>query len=223
MTQTPDATSTANPAATPRRGTLIILSAPSGTGKTSLVRALLERLDDIRVSVSHTTRAKRPAETEGLHYHYVDRTDFEARIAAGEFLEHAEVFGNLYGTSGAWVDRQLAAGTDVILEIDYQGAAQVRSRLRESRSVFILPPSRAALEARLRARAQDDETVIERRLAAARNEVSHCGEYDFLVINDEFELACEELMCIVKALRLQRDAQFARHADLIRSLSSNGC
>lgn len=207
----------------PSRGTLIILSAPSGTGKTSLVRALLARLSNLRVSVSHTTRARRASEQEGIHYHFVERAAFERRIAADEFLEHAEVFGNLYGTSGAWVGEQLDGGTDVILEIDYQGAAQVRARMPASRSIFILPPSPATLEQRLRARGQDDDAVIERRLAAARNEVDHCGEYDFLVINDDFEVACDELVSIVRALRLGRDAQFARHGELIRMLSSSHC
>jgi guanylate kinase len=196
-------------------GSLIILSAPSGAGKTSLVKALLERTDNLRVSVSHTTRPRRPTERDGIDYHFVDRASFEARIAAGEFLEHADVFGHLYGTSGAWVADQLAGGTDVLLEIDYQGAAQVRGRLPDARSVFILPPSPEALEARLVARGQDDPDVIRRRLATARAEVAHCGAYDYLVINDDFGTACADLEAIVRALRLSRAAQTARHGDLI--------
>ncbi|HHQ41865.1 MAG TPA: guanylate kinase [Chromatiales bacterium] len=199
-------------------GTLFIVSAPSGAGKTSLVKALVERDPRVVLSVSHTTRPPRPGERDGVDYHFVDGATFERMAAEGAFLEHAEVFGNRYGTARATVERELAADRDVILEIDWQGARQVRAAMPEAVSVFILPPSREALEERLRGRGQDDETVIARRMARAVDEMSHYDEYDYLVVNDVFETALEDLLAIVRATRLRRPAQAVRHAELLRRL-----
>lgn len=200
------------------QGTLFIVSAPSGAGKTSLVRAMMERLGDIAFSVSHTTRALRPGEQDGRDYHFVDIPTFEAMIAAGEFLEHARVFDNYYGTARASVEAQLAAGQDVFLDIDWQGARQVRRAWPEATSIFILPPSRAALEARLRGRGQDSDEVIARRMAGAVSESGHYGEYDFLIINDAFPAALEELVAIVRAQRLRTPRQAGGHAGLLAAL-----
>jgi guanylate kinase len=207
--------------ALPGRGTLFVVSAPSGAGKTSLVRAMLERDPVLSVSISHTTRAMRPGETDGLNYHFVDRTRFQAMLATGSFLEHAEVFGQLYGTSATWVESQLDAGRDVILEIDWQGAAQIRARLPETRSVFILPPSMTVLEARLRGRAQDDDAAIRRRLAEARAEMSHHLEYDYLVVNDDFEVALADLLAIARAERLRCTRQRRDQETIIADLCEN--
>jgi guanylate kinase len=201
-------------------GLLFTVSAPSGAGKTSLVKALVQRNPSIRISVSHTTRAKRPGEVDGQDYHFVSKDEFMKRVSAGGFLEHAEVFGNYYGTSQQAVDKLLQQGHDVILEIDWQGAAQVR-RLRPGVvSVFILPPSREVLEQRLRARGQDSEDVIARRLAAAREEISHYGESDYLIINEDFERALQELETMIRGQHLRREYQQARFVDLIRQLLS---
>ena len=167
------------------KGTLFTISAPSGAGKTSLVSALLDCCDDIRVSVSHTTRPIRPGETDGVNYHFVNEGHFLGMLERTEFLEHARVFGNLYGTSQVWVEQQLAEGIDVILEIDWQGAEQIKRQMPDSQSIFILPPSRAALEQRLTSRGQDDSEVIARRMSEAVEEMSHYVESDFLVINSE--------------------------------------
>ena len=199
-------------------GTLLIVSAPSGAGKTSLVKALVERDPRVVLSVSHTTRPPRPGERDGVDYHFVDGATFERMAAEGAFLEHAEVFGNRYGTARATVERELAADRDVILEIDWQGAHLARAAMPEAVSVFILPPSREALEERLRGRGQDDETVIARRMARAVDEMSHYDEYDYLVVNDVFETALEDLLAIVRATRLRRPAQAVRHAELLRRL-----
>ena len=182
---------------------LLIVSAPSGAGKTSLVAALLAQDPRLVVSVSHTTRARRPREQDGVNYHFVDSDRFLAMAMAGEFLEHAEVFGNHYGTSAAAVDAERRLGRDVILEIDFQGAAQVRERYPEAVSVFILPPSAEALQSRLKARGEDDDTVIRQRLAKARWEMSHYDDYDYLVVNDTFEVAVADLAGIVRAERLR--------------------
>ncbi|MBI2382225.1 MAG: guanylate kinase [Gammaproteobacteria bacterium] len=200
------------------KGTLYIVSAPSGAGKTSLLKALVEQMQDVMVSVSHTTRAMRPGEQEGVHYHFTRREDFERMAAEGAFLEHAEVFGNHYGTSRHWVEQTLEAGTDVILEIDWQGARQMRQLLPEAVSVFILPPSRAALEQRLTGRGQDAPEVIASRMAAAREEMAHYGEYDYLVINDVFKLALEDLKAIFLVRRLRMEAQAQRHRAMIAEL-----
>ncbi|HIA08983.1 MAG TPA: guanylate kinase [Chromatiaceae bacterium] len=199
-------------------GTLYVVSAPSGAGKTSLVAALVESDANIEVSVSHTTRIAREGEVDGEHYHFVDKAAFESMREAGSFLEHAQVFDNFYGTSKIAVERRLAAGKDVILEIDWQGAAQVRAMMRGVVTVFVLPPSRQALEQRLRGRGQDDETVIARRMYDAEAEMSHYAEFDFLVINDVFEDALVDLRALVQAHRLQLAAQQARLAGTIEEL-----
>src|SRR5579884_3074698 len=165
-------------------GTLYIISAPSGGGKTSLVKALTASMPNIIVSVSHTTRPKRPGEEDGVNYHFVDQAQFKKLLAEDLFLEHATVFGNYYGTSRRWVEEKLQAGIDVVLEIDWQGAQQVRKLMPKTVSIFILPPSREVLLERLQARDQDNKAVIAKRMAAASNEISHYHEYDYLVIND---------------------------------------
>ncbi|MEZ5542271.1 MAG: guanylate kinase [Pseudomonadota bacterium] len=200
-------------------GTLYIISAPSGAGKSSLVKALLETSGaGLALSVSHTTRAPRPGEVDGREYHFTDVARFQAQIAAGDFLEHAQVFDNFYGTSRSAVESQLAAGLDVILEIDWQGARAVRSQVPGTVSIFILPPSRAALASRLAARGQDDDAVIARRMRDAVSEMSHYAEYDYLIINDVFAQARDELAAIVRARRLQLSPQARRHAGLLASL-----
>ena len=199
-------------------GTLYIVSAPSGAGKTSLVKALIELTPNLQVSVSHTTRAMRPGEVDGVNYHFTDRDSFLRQVEAGDFLEHAEVFGNLYGTSQSAVEQALAEGRDLILEIDWQGAEQVRRLMPDTVSVFIAPPSIAALRERLQKRGQDDEQTIERRMRDARNEMSHYGEYDYLIINDNFENTVEELRAIVIARRHRLEAQQERHKATLQDL-----
>lgn len=199
-------------------GTLYTVSAPSGAGKTSLVNALLERCPGLRVSVSHTTRPMRPGEVNGINYHFVDEAVFAAMLERNEFLEHARVFGNLYGTSRLWVEEQLAAGIDVILEIDWQGARQIKHLMPATRAVFILPPSRRTLRQRLTSRGQDDDAVIEARMAEAVEEMSHYVEGDFLVINEEFDRALEELQAIVTCHRLVVERQCQALGDLLREL-----
>lgn len=191
-----------------REGILFVISAPSGAGKTSLVKALLEREPGLSLSVSCTTRTPRAGEVDGVHYHFLDRDAFEAAIAAGAFLEHAEVFGNHYGTRAGDVHDALAAGRDLILEIDWQGARQVRARFPESASIFVLPPSLAELERRLRGRGTDAPEIIARRLAQAREDIEHGGEYDYLVVNGDFERALVDLQAIARAetLRTRRAA-----------------
>lgn len=199
-------------------GTLFIFSAPSGAGKTSLVNALLNTTSHIGVSVSHTTRAPRPGEENGTAYHFVSHAEFQQMVDAGAFLEHAQVFDNYYGTSQRWVESELAAGRDVILEIDWQGAQQVRHLMPDAVSVFIAPPSIAALRERLQGRGQDNEATINRRMQDARSEMSHYGEYDYLIINDEFDNTLAELRAIIIARRHRIEAQQARHADTLTSL-----
>ena len=193
---------------TARRGRLYVIAAPSGAGKTSLVRALLERHPELKFSISCTTRPQRPTEQEGRDYFFVTRDEFQRRIAAGEFLEYARVFDNYYGTLRGQVEALLAAGKDVILEIDWQGARQVRSALPECRSIFILPPSTAELERRLRGRATDSDAVIERRLQDARTDMSHWPEFDYVVVNDSFGRALDDLEAVIanqgEALRATR-------------------
>jgi len=181
----------------PGRGSLFIVSAPSGAGKTTLVNALVERLPRISLSVSHTTRPIRPGETDGVHYHFVDDEIFDSMVSRDAFLEHANVFGHRYGTALAPVEERLAAGEDVILEIDWQGARQARAAIPEAVRVFILPPSRETLLERLRARGKDSDEVIEGRMAAADEEMSHRDEFDHRVVNDDFEIALQELESIV--------------------------
>ncbi len=200
------------------QGTLIVVSAPSGAGKTSLVKALLASETGVVLSVSHTTRAPRASENEGVDYHFVDREQFAAMCSASQFLEHAEVFGNRYGTSRQQVDMHLERGTDVILDVDWQGARQIRQHMPGSVSVFILPPSWAVLEQRLRDRRTDSSGVIEKRMRAAQGEVSHFSEFDFLLVNEDFQRAVEALGLIVRASRLRVAPQRARHEGLIREL-----
>ena len=204
----------------PMRGTLFIVAAPSGAGKSSLVNAVLARMSDIALSISYTSRAPRPGERHAQHYHFISTEEFQRMIAAGDFFEHALVHGDYKGTARQSVEPQLAAGHDVLLEIDWQGAHQVRASLPEALSVFILPPSREALQARMRARGQDSEEVIVRRLAAAREEMSHYAEFDYVIVNDDFETAVAELQAIFLASRLRQAAQGERHAGLIAALLS---
>ena len=199
-------------------GTLFIISAPSGAGKTSLVTKLLGEMDNIQVSVSHTTRASRPGEQDAVNYHFISETEFESMVAGEQFLEHAEVFGNYYGTSREWVQGTLDQGTDVILEIDWQGAQQVREKFARNVSIFILPPSKQALIERLQGRGQDDAAVIEKRIAAATEEMSHYAEADYLVINDDFETALQQLKSIISAKRCQIPVQ--GHKKLLSDLLS---
>lgn len=201
-------------------GTIFIVVAPSGAGKTTLVRALLESEPDVALSVSYTTRQPREGEINGKHYHFVDRATFEGMIAAGDFLEHAEVFGNYYGTSSRWIREQIAVGRDILLEIDCQGARQVREILPEAVAIFILPPSMTVLESRLRGRATDSEEVILRRLSEARKEIDQSPEYDYLIVNDEFETARLDLISVVRSQRLQRDKQLLRHGTAIAGMQS---
>ncbi|MGV6858164.1 MAG: guanylate kinase [bacterium] len=199
-------------------GTLFVVSAPSGAGKTSLVTALKDTLDSVEVSVSHTTRKRRKGEVNGVDYFFVDKSDFEEKISSGDFLEYAQVFDNYYGTSRMAVEARLAEGVDVILEIDWQGARQTRVKMPECQSIFILPPSQEALHQRLQGRGQDSEAVIERRMRDARQEMSHYGEYDFLVVNDEFEVALGQLADIFSANRLRTALQQERYRPMIREL-----
>lgn len=202
-------------------GTAFIVSAPSGAGKTSLVRALLDAVPELELSTSHTTRAPRPREVDGVHYHFVQRDAFETMIEADDMLEHANVFGNLYGTSRAFVNERLQAGADVILEIDWQGARIARTRLPGSVSIMIAPPSLDALRARLIARGQDSEAVVATRLAAASEELRHFAEFDYLIVNDQFDVALGELRTIVAAQRLRVSRQRQRHAALLASLTGD--
>jgi guanylate kinase len=201
------------------QGTLFTISAPSGAGKTSLVNALLADNDPRTcVSVSHTTRAMRPGEQHGVNYHFVDRAAFVSMRDNGVFLESAEVFGNLYGTSGDWVQQQLDVGKDVILEIDWQGAAQVRQKLSPVKSIFILPPSLETLQQRLTGRGQDDAEVIARRMQQARDEISHYHEADYLIINDQFDQALDDLRAIFRSVRLLQEQQQQNNSALLHSL-----
>ena len=200
------------------QGILFILSAPSGAGKTSLLKALLPLEADLVMSVSHTTRTPRPGETDGVDYHFVSENEFMELTGQGAFLEQAEVFGNRYGTSESAVRAQLQAGLDVVLEIDWQGARQVRKVFPEAVSVFIIPPSVDALRERLSHRGQDDEGVIRQRMQAAQNELSHYAEYDYLVVNDEFDAALHDLRCIIKAERLRLTRSAELHQEALRKM-----
>jgi guanylate kinase len=202
------------------KGLLFIVSAPSGAGKTSLVKALVAHDPRLSLSVSCTTREAREGERDGVHYHFLSQERFRQEIAEGAFLEHAEVFGNLYGTRAADVRRHLDSGRDLILEIDWQGARQVRERFPGAVSIFVLPPSIAELEKRLRGRGTDSETVIARRMTQARDEMAHFAEYDYLVVNDRFETALETLSAITRAERQRLAHQRARLANLLGQLHS---
>ena len=200
------------------KGNVFVICAPSGAGKTSLVRALLERDPRVHLSVSYTTRPARPGEIDGKDYHFVPRPRFEQMLRAGQFLESAQVHGNLYGTSQEWIERERRAGHDLLLEIDWQGAQQVRRLIAEVIGIFVLPPSPEALRQRLLNRKQDSPQVIERRLAAAREEISHAGEFDYVIINNDFDEAVGDLVSIVRAARLRSTPQLSRHAALVNSL-----
>ncbi|APZ05062.1 guanylate kinase [Kosakonia cowanii] len=202
------------------QGTLYIVSAPSGAGKSSLIQALLKTqpLYDTQVSVSHTTRAPRPGEVHGEHYFFVNHDEFKAMISEDAFLEHAEVFGNYYGTSRATIEQVLSTGVDVFLDIDWQGAQQIRTRMPQARSIFVLPPSKLELDRRLRGRGQDSEEVIAKRMAQAVAEMSHYAEYDYLIVNDDFDTALGDLKTIIRAERLRMSRQKQRHDALISKL-----
>lgn len=202
------------------RGNLFTVSAPSGAGKTSLVSALVQSMTDVQVSISHTTRPMRPGEVDGVNYHFVSHDQFNQKLGNGDFLEYAEVFGNKYGTCQDFVEQTLAAGRDVILEIDWQGARQVRRLMPETTAIFIMPPSRQTLQDRLSNRAQDPEEVIAARMKAAISEMSHYVEADYLVVNDVFDQALQEIRSIVTAARLRLDRQRIRHGHLLTELLS---
>ena len=196
------------------QGNLLIVAAPSGAGKSTLVNALLASDSSIKLSISYTTRAPRPGEADGREYRFVDAAEFERLRVAGEFIESAEVHGNWYGTSGRWIDARLTTGEDVLLEIDWQGAQQIKRRFPSAIGIFVLPPSIDALEARLRHRGQDEPAVITRRLLAAGGEIAHAGEFDYVIINQDFAEASEQLKSIVQAARLRFALQARRHAEL---------
>ncbi|MBL6745538.1 MAG: guanylate kinase [Pseudomonadales bacterium] len=201
------------------KGKLIIVSAPSGAGKTSLVAALVTDDDSLCVSVSHTTRPKRPKEEDGVNYHFTDEQTFLNMLQDGDFLESAEVYGHRYGTSQKWVNEQLEKGQDVVLEIDWQGAAQVRNLYPESCYIFILPPSLETLTERLRHRAQDDEAIIAKRMEEARTVLQHVCEADYMVVNDEFDTALADIRAILRAQGLTVTAQRFNLAELLTSLT----
>ena len=202
----------------PAPGNLFVIAAPSGAGKTSLTRALLERDPSILLSVSYTTRPPRSGELDGLAYHFVTPERFRELKDSGEFLEHAQVHGNWYATSATWLQAQISAGRDVLLEIDWQGAAQVRRIITGSVHVFILPPSLASLEERLVRRGQDDQLTIARRLMTAREEMRHCGDFDYVIINQDFASAVDDLSAIVRASRLRSAVQAVRYRTLLAQL-----
>jgi len=204
--------------APPASGCLFVLAAPSGAGKTSIVRALLEREPGMRLSISYTTRPPRPGETDGADYHFVDEARFMALKEAGEFLEHAFVHGNWYATSATWLSGEVQAGHDMLLEIDWQGARQVRTLIPDAVLVFILPPSLATLRERLEKRGTDSQEVIARRLEAAREEMRHCNDFDYVIMNQDFARAVDDLSVIVRAARLTASRQQVRHAALIAKL-----
>ncbi|WP_133000496.1 guanylate kinase [Luteimonas arsenica] len=204
------------------RGTLFIVAAPSGAGKSSIVNACLARDRNISLSISFTSRPPRPGERHAEHYHFVDDAEFQRMIEAGDFFEYARVHGDWKGTARQSVEPQLAAGRDVLLEIDWQGARQVRAAVPDAVGVFILPPSRAALDQRMRKRGQDSEEVMARRLAAAREEMSHFDEFDYVIVNENFDTAVDEMCAVFTASRLRREAQSRRHGDLIAALLAEG-
>ncbi len=201
-------------------GTLFTVSAPSGAGKTSLVEALAQIDGKVCISISHTTRPMRPAEQDGVNYHFVAEAAFQEMLARTAFLEHARVYDHFYGTSQDWVEKQLRSGVHVILEIDWQGAQQIKRQRPDSVSIFILPPSRAALQQRLTNRGQDDAAVIAQRMSQAADEISHYPEADFIVVNDDFEQALIELQCIVDSQGLRTESQIVRHQGLLTELLS---
>jgi guanylate kinase len=200
-------------------GNLFIVSAPSGAGKTSLVKAMLATTPDIDLSVSYTTRPPRAGEVDGKDYHFVSREAFLAKAQHGDFLESAEIYGNLYGTSQSWIQAETASGRDILLEIDWQGATQVRRVFPACIGIFILPPSLQVLESRLKSRGKDSDEVIARRMQAARDEIAHVAEFDYVIINDKLDDAVQQLRTVVVAAGVSRDRQLARHQDLINQLT----
>lgn len=202
-----------------RIGNLIVVAAASGAGKTSLVNALMQRDDRVRLSISHTTRPKRPGEVADEHYHFIDRNQFDEMVQQGEFLEHAEVFDHHYGTARGPVLKKMEQGHDVLLEIDWQGAQQIRERFDEVISIFIVPPSIEELERRLNRRGQDSAEVIARRMAKARAEMRHFQDFDLLIVNDDFDKALHQLCAAVEALRLRMQRQVVRHRELLEVLT----
>jgi guanylate kinase len=199
-------------------GNLYVISAPSGTGKTTLVKALVEALPGIMVSISHTTRKRRPAEQHGLNYYFIDQTEFDHMTKHNDFLEHATVFGNSYGTSRRWVEETLARGQDVILEIDWQGGQQIHTLIPNSISIFILPPSVSDLYERLIKRNQDNHDIIKQRIADVRESTRHIGEYNYIIINDDFSAALNDLKTIVCAARLAQKRQIVKFSNLLSEL-----
>jgi guanylate kinase len=197
-----------------RKGNLFVVVAPSGAGKTSLVDALLKREPNIRLSISYTTRAPREGERDGREYHFITRTEFERMIAAGDFLEHANVYGNYYGTSRRWIEEQIAGDHDVLLEIDWQGAKQLRGLFPHMVGVFVLPPSLEELRRRLHVRGTDAPEAIERRMASAREEISHVLEFEYIIVNERFDSALDDLIAIVHATRVSRAQQAPRLSKL---------
>ncbi len=202
------------------KGTLYIVSAPSGAGKSSLISAMLETNPTyaMKVSVSHTTRGMRPGEQDGVHYHFVQKELFEELIEQGQFLEYAEVFGNYYGTSRVWIEDNLDKGIDVFLDIDWQGARQICEQMPLAKSIFILPPSNGELERRLNTRGQDSEAVIAKRMAEAKSEISHYSEYDYVIVNDDFDNALMDFKAIIRAERLKQDKQAAKYKGMLDAL-----
>lgn len=200
------------------KGSLFVIAAPSGAGKTTLVKALINNISDIMVSVSHTTRPKRDNEVHGVNYYFIDHAAFNERIKQDDFLEYATIFDHLYGTSRRWVEETLQSGSDVILEIDWQGHQQVKRLFNEVVSIFVLPPSLDDLKQRLTGRNQDHPDVIAKRFADAKETLSHVAEFDYIVLNDQFEQALHDLIIIVKGNRLKKDKQLARYATLLSSM-----
>ena len=200
-------------------GNLFIITAPSGAGKTSLVKELLSADPNLQLSISYTTRPPRPGEVDGKDYHFVALETFMTMLEKGEFLESAEVYGNRYGTSQTWIERETALGKDILLEIDWQGAAQVRKLLPQAIGIFILPPSLDTLRYRLKNRSQDSDEVIERRMQSAREDISHVSEFEYVIINNDFKEAVQDLLATVRASRLTVTKQLARHSSLITQLT----
>lgn len=200
------------------KGNIFVVTAPSGAGKTSLVRALLEVDTQVQLSISYTTRAPRPGEIDGKDYHFVDEKTFLEMLERGDFLESAQVYGNRYGTSQPWIESVIGSGADILLEIDWQGAAQVRRIFPEAIGIFILPPSLEALTERLQGRGSDSAEVIARRLAAARDDIGHVEEFDYVIINDDFNTALQELLTAVRAQRLVATRQLQRHGEIISKM-----
>lgn len=200
-------------------GCLFIISAPSGAGKTSLVRALLQSDLNLSLSISHTTRSPRTGEINGCDYHFVAMETFKQMLLRGEFIESAEVYGNFYGTSQQWINQAIASGQDILLEIDCQGARQIQQIFPQAVSIFILPPSADALAIRLKSRAQDNSDVIQKRLAAAREEIGHIAEFNYIIVNNQLDEALNDLICVIKAERLRKERQIVKHHKLISELS----